>query len=77
MQPSSVSRSAADTQWSLGFEMAKLPHGLGDSGYDPAPTYAATGRIGAPSPARVRRMRPKTMIRLVTLNAAPTRNAGV
>lgn len=40
-------------------------------------THAGAGRIGAPPPARVRRMSPKTMIRLVTLNAAPTRNADV
>ena len=39
--------------------------------------HARAGRIGAPPPVRVRLMRPKTMIRLVALNATPSRNAGV
>ena len=42
----------------------------------PAP-HAATGRIGAPPPARVRMTSPATMTTLVTLNAAPARNASV
>ena len=42
----------------------------------PSP-HAGAGRIGAPPPARVRLMRPRTMIRLAALNVAPTRNAGV
>ena len=39
--------------------------------------HAGAGRIGAPPPPRVRMMRKRTMIRLATLNVAPTRNAGV
>ena len=40
-------------------------------------THADAGRIGAPPPARVRLMSPRTMIRLATLNNAPIMNAGV
>ena len=39
--------------------------------------HAGAGRIGVPPPARVRMMRKRTIIRLATLNVAPTRNAGV